>query len=325
MMAAAFPLGQTGRTGAGGATVTERQVLFLVNPAARALPSRARLEAAIAALRRDHPFDPLVWETDGPGHATALATQAEAAGVDLIVVCGGDGTLNEALNGLSRADLPVAVIPGGTANVWAKEAGVPRDPERALRAQWAAPRLTLDLGRADGRRFLLMAGLGLDAEVVAAVRPRLKRWLGPVAYVGTGLCVGLRYPGFRVAVQFDDDPPLEVEASLMVIGNTRLYGGVAEITAEASAVDGLLDCVIFRGHGAWNSARVIPAVFLQRHLRSSRVLFRRARRIAIHNGAPALQLDGDLAPAPATEFRVEPRAVQLCVPRADRAVFRAPA
>ena len=149
-MAAAFPLGQTERTGAVGATVTEQQVLFLVNPAARSLPSRARLEAAIAALRRDHPFDPLIWETDGPDHATALAAQAEAAGVSRIVVCGGDGTLNEALNGLRRADLPVAVIPGGTANVWAKEAGIPRDPEQALRA--AMGRAPSDAGPGTGGR-----------------------------------------------------------------------------------------------------------------------------------------------------------------------------
>ena len=299
-----------------------RRAVFIVNPAARTLPSRDVLVAAIEAARRDHSIAPEIRETDGPLHATQIAAEAENAGAELIVACGGDGTLNEVLNGVRRPDLPIGVIPGGTANVWAKEAGIPRRADRALRAQLSGTPVRVDLGRAAERRFLLMAGLGLDAATVAAVRPGLKRCTGPLAYAWTGLRVGGRYPGFQAAVRFDDDPAVDVEATMIVLGNTRNYGGVATITAEASAVDGQLDCVVFRGRGLPGTLRMLALVLLRRHLRSRHVLYRRARRIVIEGAAPPMQLDGDAVPQAATAFSVEPAAVTMLVPWADRPVFQ---
>ena len=173
-----------------------------------------------------------------------------------------------------------------------------------------------------------MAGLGLDAATAAAVPPRLKRLTGRAAYIAAGAWVGARYRGHRVALRFDEAPPRALTANMIVIGNTRLYGGAAEIAAEASAVDGQLDCVIFRGGGLLPAARGLSLTLLRRHLRSGAVLFERARNIRIEpldDSPPPLQLDGDVVGTAGgfpTHFTVEPLAVTMLVPKADRPVFQ---
>ena len=301
-----------------------RRAVFILNPAARRLPSPKRLAADVESVCRELRLDPAFHVTDAPGHATQLAAEAEAAGADLIFACGGDGTLNEVLNGVSRRDLAIGVIPGGTVDVWAREAGVPRPPRAALRAQVGGSAIALDVGRAGARRFLLMASLGLDAAAVAAVRPRLKRRLGSLAYGLAGLEVGLRAPRYRVRLQFDDGPPEDVEALMLLFGNTRLYGGFARIAAEASAVDGMLDCVIFRGHGLPRLLSMLPVVLSRRHLRSRHVLFRRARSVTVQGDPLPLQIDGDAVGRSESRFTVEPRAARLLVPRPQRPLFQDP-
>ena len=310
-----------------------RRAVFILNPAARGAPSPERLGAAIERSGGAR-LEATIWTTEQPAHATALAREAEAAGADIIFACGGDGTINEVLNGLSDPRTQVGLVPAGTANVWAKEAGVPRDPVGAIAAQLNARPVPIDLGRAGERRFLLMASLGLDAATAASVSPRLKRLTGGLAYVVAGARTGALYRGHRLAVGFDDGPSCELAANMVVIGNTRLYGGVVEIAAQASAVDGQLDCIVFRGAGPLPALRSLSLTLLRRHLRSGAVLFRRAREIRVEPldaRHPLLQVDGDVArPSGAlredlpARFTVEPRAVTMLVPKADRPVFQPP-
>ena len=306
-----------------------RRALFILNPVARRAPSPERLRAAIASAAGPA-LAAEIWTTQHPAHATQLARDAEAAGVDLIFACGGDGTINEVLNGLRRPQTQVGVVPAGTADVWAAEAGIPRPPAQAIRAQLDAQPLRLDLGRAGERRFLLMAGLGLDAAAASTVSPRLKRLTGRAAYIAAGAWVGARYRGHRLSLRFDDAPPRNLTANMIVIANTRLYGSAAEIASQASAVDGALDCIVFRGGGPIPAARGLTLTLLRRHLRSGAVLFARARRVTVEpldDRPPPLQLDGDvLDPACGlpTEFTIEPLAVTMLVPKADRPVFQSP-
>jgi diacylglycerol kinase (ATP) len=142
------------------------RVVLLVNPVAgmRRLP----LEPIQAALRaRGAAVE--VALTTRPGDATTIARQAAAAGADVLLACGGDGTVNEAVNGLAGSQTALAVLPGGTVNVWAREVGIPLDPVRALQLLWEGQRRWIDLGRAGERYFLLMAGIGFDADVAAQV------------------------------------------------------------------------------------------------------------------------------------------------------------
>ena len=173
-----------------------------------------------------------------------------------------------------------------------------------------------------------MAGYGLDALAVAALRPGVKRWTGPFAYVLAGLEVGLRYGGFRAALRFDgEDARVEVHAAMMVLANTRLYGGVAPIAPAASAVDGMLDCVVIQGVGIPSAVRVLPQALLGRHLRSDRVLYRRCRELQIEplvgSALPPTQLDGDLGPVDASTVVVERAAVRMLVPNPAVPVLQA--
>ena len=314
-----------------------RRAIFIANPAARRLARRDAFEAAIiaAGARFDLNAD-IVW-TQAPGEGVAVARDAASAGADLLFACGGDGTLNEVLNGLS--DLPaqeaplVGQVPAGTANVWAREASIPRrDFAAAIAAQLDAPGLPVDLGRIGERRFLLMTSFGFDARAVSAVNAGFKQRAGTLAYMLAGFKAGWRYPGFHIDLILDDDPPLRLHASMLVVGNTRNYGGVADITARASAVDGQLDIVAFLGHGVWPALRLLPGVLLRRsHLDSPHVLFRRARRVRLQSlpgeRLPDLQLDGEIGVPPdtaATDLRVEPAAVRMLVPRPHAPLFRPP-
>ena len=144
------------------------------------------IERTTEALARAN-IVPKLLPTAAAGHATTLARDAVADGADLILVLGGDGTINEAANGMVNSDVPLGVLPGGTANVLAMELGLGGRADRAAARldQCAARRISLGkLVRADGysRYFLLMGGVGLDATIVNAVIPSLKAKSGKLAY-----------------------------------------------------------------------------------------------------------------------------------------------
>ena len=235
-----------------------------------------------------------------------------------------------------RRGPPSGSCRGGTANVWAREAGIPRrSPAAAIRAQIDAAAVPVDLGRVQfgtgERRFLLMVSLGFDAAAVASVSPALKRRLGQLAYIWAGLRTAWRDRGFDIELELDGAALQPVHASMLVVGNTRNYGAIALITAQASVADGELDYVAFLGHGPWNAARMLPRLLLRRHLGARGVLFRRARtgRITAAPGGllPHVQLDGEVGLEPSAgpvTLTVEAGAVRMLVPQPDRPLFGTP-
>ena len=160
--------------------------------------------------------------TEGEGHATLLAREALEEGVDRVVVIGGDGTVNEALNGLAGSDVPLAIVPTGTVNVLALELGLPLDPPDAVRVAAEARATRIDLGLAGQRYFALMAGVGFDADVVSRVRPVMKRALKEMAFVLQGLATYLTAEYPLVQIECDDRC---TEGYFVVLGNARNYGG----------------------------------------------------------------------------------------------------
>src|SRR5690606_26707690 len=166
--------------------------------------------------------------------------------------CGGDGTIYEVVNGLAHSDTALAVIPTGTANVWAREAFVPRDLTRALKLVALGRRERVDLGVAEGafgrRHFLLMCGIGLDAEVVGRVGTSSsgKRRLGKAWYALLGAGAVARATPVETTFSLDGTS-LERPLLQAVAGNTRLYGGVTRLTSNARMDDGLLDLCVFSG------------------------------------------------------------------------------
>lgn len=289
------------------------RALMVVNPAARGLPPWEALTAAAEWLRSQG------WQVDmacsrHPSHATELARAAAAGGCRTVIACGGDGTINEVVNGLTGSETCLGVIPGGTANVWAREVGIPRNPLRAVQALAYGERRRLDVGVAGGRYFLLMAGLGLDGHVINALAPALKEHFGAAAYVWTSLWEGLRYRAHPARVTIDDKA-IDVSLLFMVVGNTRNYGGVLEIASRAQADDGLLDVCIFCGHTVLGSLGHLVRVFTGRHLKAPGIIYQRGRRVTVETKGPAfVQVDGDLFTTTPITIEVKPLALTVSLP-----------
>jgi len=228
--------------------------------------------------------------TTGPGDAGELARRA--TGVDAVAVAGGDGTINEAINGLIGNEVPLAVIPLGTANVLAAEIGLARSPRRIAETIARGCRRRIDLGRTNGRHFVMMAGVSFDAHVVAAVTPKLKRALGKTAFVVQSLRAMLRFPFPTYGITIDGR---SYSAASAVIANGHYYGGRFTCTPAARLDDGLLHVCLFTLPGPWKAMQYATALVLgQLHrMRSVRVLTGRRIEVAGPSRDP-VQGDGEI-------------------------------
>ena len=307
-------------------------LVFVVNPRARrALPAALLADVFMEACQ-PWGFAPHVVETRSAAEAERVAAIAEQAGAAAIFGCGGDGAQHAILQGLTPGSpLPLGCVPLGTTNVWATEAGVATTPLAAVRQQLeallVAPPTWIDTGRVSSptgvRRFLLMAGYGLDAVAVDRVNQRAKRVFGKWAYGIAGGLVLLGDRGLPLRLTFDDEPGFDARVGMMTLGNTRLYGGVAMLTHLASAVDGELDAVIFRGWAA-QALATTPLALRALHPNAPGVSYHRFRRLIIEGG-PTLesQLDGEVGPQEARLIEVEPWSLRVLAGDVGREIFGA--
>ncbi len=273
------------------------------------------------------------------GEATALARAAAREGYDVVVDCGGDGTLSEIVAGALGTDIAVGVLPGGTVNLWAHELGVDRRARVAAAQLVGAVRRRVDVGRVtiNGERehhFLLVAGLGLDGAVMAQVSKPLKRHLGRLA---VGVAALQAVPTFApTAVRaMLDELPWEGRVAQVIVGDTRRYGGFTAITPEAYVDDGQLDVCLITADGLLAAGRQLGALLLQRHPSVATAETYRVGRATIQAPTPLpLQTDGgvvdlaDLEPADdgvTYAFTVQPRSLTVLVPRTYNGTLFQPA
>lgn len=282
-----------------------RRLLVIYNPTAGG-SRRQRFEAVLAGLADlGCPLD--VRPTGAPGDAAALARAADPAAYDLVVAAGGDGTINEAINGMigeagseaaaGPAQPPLAVLPLGTANVLAAELGLDLVPAHIARVIAGGPIRSVSLGRASApggpaRVFSLMAGAGFDARVVDGIDLRVKRLLGKGAYVLEGfrqMCLK-KPPLMRVTVDGKTH-----EAASVIVSNARFYGGRYLLAPEARLEDPLLHVCLFRHGDTLNILRYAMALQRGRLLGTQgfEIVTGRDIRIEGDPGAP-LQADGDI-------------------------------
>jgi YegS/Rv2252/BmrU family lipid kinase len=290
------------------------RVVLLVNPTAGMRPASVQ---QIESELRSRGATLEVAATSRAGEGVAIARQASESGADVLLACGGDGTLNEAVNGLVGSSTALAAFPAGTVNVWAREVGIPADPARNAALLWEGERRRVDLGRAGTRYFLLMAGIGLDADVAGQVtRPEKRRW-GPLAYLWRGVFTGLRWPRQRMWIMLDDRS-MKRRVLFCVIGNTRLYGGVVNITQHAVADDGMLDVCLFGGQGMRDKLAHAIRVAARQHTRAPTVEYYRAHQITLVTRPRSyVQVDGDLIGQTPMQFAAVPRALRVVLPAAS--------
>lgn len=296
---------------------TAPRATLIYNPAAGHRFGPGDLDAAHAALER-HGWTVRREATSGPGAATILAYEAVQRGDDAVIVAGGDGTINEAIQALAGTPVALGALPVGTVNVWAREIGLPLYPASAAEALTGGEVRHIDLGRAGERYFLLMAGAGFDGAVTGLVEPRLKRRVGRWAYVVAGARLALRYGGAEAALEMDGGT-LRCRLLLAVIGNTRLYAGRMTLTGSALADDGLLDVVVFPGRHLWHAGPRLARALLRRGPLGPGALYYRTRHLRISTTeALPVQADGDYIGATPLDFSVAPGALRVIVPRGVR-------
>jgi YegS/Rv2252/BmrU family lipid kinase len=291
-----------------------KEAIIIVNPSARKLPKRARFIEADQWLRA-HGWSAEWVETAGPGDATGLATKAAKDGVPLLLVCGGDGTLNEAVNGLAGTETAMAVIPAGTVNLWAREVGLMKRPVEAVRLAVEGVRRRVDLGRAGERYFLLMAGYGVDAAVAHRVSHGIKGRLGAAAYALSAARQAMVYRSSRIDVTMDGERRA-MNVLQLIAGNTRNYAGLTQVTREALVDDGRLDLCVYEGRSRWDILWLSLLTLLGRHGRSRKVTQRRVERLELTWQTPLLaQLDGEAIAESPVEVTVAPAALWVMTPR----------
>jgi diacylglycerol kinase family enzyme len=283
-------------------------------------------------------FQEAGWTVDAVHRDRRLSArhQVERAlddGCQLVIGAGGDGTLRDIATVLAGRDVPLAVLPGGTANLWAHELGVAGSPEHAARAIVTGDDRAMDMGRLwhgeRSVRFMMIAGIGADGLILERTDPRLKRILGPAAIA---LGVAFALPALRpvdVVVRVDGRVAWAGPIAQAIVANSRLYADVVRPAPEATVDDGLLDVTLvpFGEPGALVSAAVWLAT--RREPGDSLPRFRGAEVEIDCASALPLEVDGSLVRRPSERvtyrLTVEPGVLLVRVPRAYRGpLFRVP-
>jgi YegS/Rv2252/BmrU family lipid kinase len=230
----------------------------------------------------------------------------------LLIICGGDGTIHNILPDALEARVPVGILPTGTANVLARELGVPTHLDQAIEVLSRGRMRSLSLGKADGRYFHLMAGVGADSYIINRVGLSLKRFLGVAAFWVTGLSRFWTYPLREFCVDIDG---MSHTATFTVVSNSRYYGGHLLLTPRASVFENKLDVCLFTSKNHFRFLNYLWGSLRGNHLGYPDVIYEKANQIAISGDETiAVQLDGELAGHLPMKFAVADEYLDVIVP-----------
>ncbi len=282
-----------------------RVITVIMNPSAHSERAQRSLdEIQRLAAGADFRF------TTGQGDARRMAAEAAQAGAEVVVACGGDGTVSEVANGLVGTRTALGVMPIGTMNVFSKELGIA--PE--LDAAWAVIERGLvreiDLPEANGAHFIQLAGVGLDAQVVKETSWESKKRLGPLSYIISAAQIASRTPPL---LRVETEETVR-EGSFVLIGNGRFYGAKVVLFPNARPDDGRLDVLIFKNLGYLDIARYVGGVLIGHHTDLDDVEYFQASKLRVTSDEPVpVELDGELLGDVPVEFQVRAR-LRVCAP-----------
>jgi len=282
--------------------------LIILNPAAdseRALRKQARVQS----LARDC----VVCATTYTGEAEAMARRGVAEGFEKIVAAGGDGTINEVVNGLAGSETTLGLLPIGTMNVFATELGLPvHDLELCWEIVRGNSTRAVDLPKANQKFFVQLAGVGLDAQVVKETSGQLKRNFGPLSYVISAVQIAARKPP-RLFIR-SEDASID-EGSFVLVGNGRLYGGPFPFFKHASLDDGLLDVIVFKRLGYLEIIKYLQDVIFSSEIRVPEIEYFQTRQLRVESDQSVpVELDGELVGNCPVEFSLRNRSLRVLVP-----------
>lgn len=282
--------------------------LIILNPAADSERAQ-RKQARVQALAHDC----TVCATTYIGEAEVMARRGVAEGFEKIVAAGGDGTINEVVNGLAGTNATLGLLPIGTMNVFATELGLPvHDLELCWDIVQGQTTRSVDLAKANQKFFVQLAGVGLDAQVVKETSSQLKRSFGPLSYVISAFQIAARKPP-RLFIQ-SEDASID-EGSFVLIGNGRLYGGPFPFFKHASLDDGLLDVIVFKRLGYLEIIKYLQDVVFSSEIRVPEVEYFQTRQLHVESDDPVpVELDGELIGNCPVEFSIKERSLRVLAP-----------
>jgi YegS/Rv2252/BmrU family lipid kinase len=282
-----------------------QDTLIILNPAARSERAKGTLKE-IEKLPRA-----TMRVTKKAGDARELAAWAVANGFRTVVAAGGDGTINEVVNGLAGSDVALGVLPVGTMNVFAAELGLPGD----LKGAWQVIRegftRRIDLARANDHYFVQLAGVGLDAQALEMTTWEAKRQLGPLSYLVSAAQIAARKPP-KLTVEAEGE---KREGSFVLVGNGRYYGTKLAFFKDAKLNDGKLDVLIFKNLSYLDIARYFGTILMGIHTEQGDVEYFQTKRAVVRcEEHVPVEVDGDLAGQTPVTFRISSRKLRVFVP-----------
>jgi YegS/Rv2252/BmrU family lipid kinase len=284
------------------------KTLVILNPAARS-DKASRLRERIAALSGGVSMR-LTLEA---GDAREIAAEAVREGFEVVIAAGGDGTLNEVVNGIGGSSVRLGILPVGTMNVFATELGIPQgNLERAWSVIEQGKVVEVDLPKANDTHFIQLAGVGLDAEVVRKTTADSKKALGPLSYLLTLVQVAAHKPS---RVMLEAEGGRISEGSFALIGNGRLYGGPFPVFQRASLFDGLLDVLVFQNQSHWDVVRYFQAIAFGTHPQLPDVEYFQTSTLRVtSSGDVPVELDGEVAGMLPCLFSVSSQKLRVLAP-----------
>ena len=291
--------------------------LIILNPAARSERAQ-RKRAQVEALARHCAF----CATTRTGEAEQMARRGVEEGFEKIVAAGGDGTINEVVNGICQssigpeANVRLGLLPIGTMNVFATELGLPlNDLELCWNIIQSDNTRAVDLPKANQKFFAQLAGVGLDAQVVKETSAQLKKNFGPLSYLISAAQIAARQPP-RLFIESDDTSVKE--GSFVLVGNGRLYGGPFPFFKHAVIDDGKLDVVVFKSLGYLEIIKYLQDVVFSSEIRVPEIEYFQTSRLRVDSDQSVpVELDGELVGNCPVEFTLQARSLRVLAPAQD--------
>ncbi|MDQ2919188.1 MAG: diacylglycerol kinase family lipid kinase [Verrucomicrobiota bacterium] len=285
-----------------------KKIAVILNPAARGERAH-RLRARIEAITKGA----VLCATSRGGEAEALARVAAKEGFTKIIAAGGDGTVNEVVNGIAGTDAALGLLPLGTMNVFANELGLPaNDLKLCWKIIQEGHERRVDLPRANNKHFVQLAGVGFDAQVVKETSRALKRNFGPLSYLVSAAQIAARRPP---RIQIESEHAVTKEGSFVLVGNGRLYGGPFPFFKQAVCDDGLFDVLLFKRFNYIEIVRYMQDVIFSSQITSREVEYFQTNslRVTSESHVP-VEVDGELIGNCPVEFKIRKRGLRVLAP-----------
>lgn len=289
---------------------------FIVNPTAgkgRGAKVAANLDNLLMGK-----IEYTILTTEYAGHGVELTQKAIDEGARYIVSVGGDGTMNEVLNGIGESNIPLGIIPVGTGNDLARTLGIPLDFEKSLEVLLNGKVISIDLGKERDNYFSIITGIGFPSDVMYHVNTTSSLFKGPLKILA-GIYKTMNKLRPLPLTITTDQSTFDCEVMGVFILNCKFTGGGLRIAPEADHQDGLLDMVLMHSMSKWDFLRLVPKTYSGKHVTHPQVEIIRTSSFSVMSNEPLRKLvDGNVIGSTPLEGKIIPNGLKIIAPRGNK-------